>query len=196
MTVLENPRLHRFSKRDAPSIITDIEKPFDKNDLIISRTDKRGTIIQCNAIFAKMSGWTEDEIMGSNHNLIRHPDMPQLAYKLVWDIIKDKGEFFGYVKNLRKDGGYYWVFAYIVGEWDDNGNFINFTSYRRYAPRLAVKTMELIYKLLLAVEKRSGMEASERALNKYLASVGFALYDQFIVDLQLRANASMAETGE
>ena len=183
----------RFTKRDANRSLIDIETPFDRNDLIISRTDKRGTIIQCNDIFAKMSGWTEEELMGSNHNLIRHPDMPQIAFKLAWDIIRDKKEFFGYVKNLRKDGGYYWVFAYITANWDENGEITSYTSYRRYAPRLAVKTMEPIYRQLLEVERLGGMEASEQALNAYLADNGFALYDQFIVDLQLRANESMRD---
>lgn len=181
----------RLSKRHAPQFTTEIETPFDKQDLITSKTDKRGTIISCNDIFAKMSGWKEEELLGSNHNLIRHPDMPQIAYRLAWNTIKNKKEFFGYVKNLRKDGGYYWVFAYITGNWDDDGEIHSYTSYRRYAPRFAIETMAPIYKLLLDLEKQGGMEASEKALNKYLEKKGFAFYDQFIVDLQLRANATL-----
>jgi len=188
-TILEPSK--RLNKRNATRHTTDVETPFDRNDLIVSKTDKRGTIISCNDIFAKMSGWSEEELMGSNHNLIRHPDMPQIAFQLCWDIIRDKREFFGYVKNLRKDGGYYWVFAYITGNWDGDGEITSYTSYRRYAPRLAVKTMAPIYKLLLEAEKKGGMEASEKAMNDYLASIGFGSYDNFIVDLQLKANASL-----
>lgn len=189
MTKTLEPK-QRFSKRHASQFTTEIETTFDKHNLIISKTDKRGTIISCNDIFAKMSGWTEEELMGSNHNLIRHPDMPQIAYKLAWDILREKKEFFGYVKNLRKDGGYYWVFAYITGNWDDDGPIHSYTSYRRYAPRLAVETMVPIYKVLLEAEKTGGMELSKRLLNRYLERKGFALYDQFIVDLQIRANQS------
>ena len=187
--ILESTR--RLTKRDAPQFTTDIETSFDRNDLIVSRSDKRGTIIYCNDIFAKMSGWTEEELMGSNHNLIRHPDMPKIAFKLAWDIIKAKKEFFGYVKNLRKDGGFYWVFAYIIGDWDEDGNFTSFTSYRRYAPRFAVKTVTPLYKILLDAEKKGGMEASEKVFNAYLASKGYSQYDKFIVDLQLKANATL-----
>ncbi len=101
MTLILEPK-RRLSKRDAPQFTTHIETSFDKNELIVSKTDKRGTIISCNDIFAKMSGWSEEELMGSNHNLIRHPDMPQIVYKLAWDTIKAKKEFFGYIKNYAK----------------------------------------------------------------------------------------------
>ncbi len=181
----------RFSKADSPQFITDKEMSFDKNDLIISRTDTRGTITHCNNIFAKMSGWTQEELLGSNHNLIRHPQMPKAAYQLVWDSIKAKNEFYGYVKNLRKDGGFYWVFAYITADLDENGEIAGYTSYRRYAPKLAIETMEEIYKLLLEAEEQGDINTSTALLGSYLAKKGFASYDQFIVDLQLKANATM-----
>lgn len=181
----------RFTKADSAYTTINEEKFFEPNDLIISRTDIRGTITHCNDIFAKMSGWTKEELLGSNHNLIRHPEMPQVAYKLVWDLIKSKNEFYGYVKNLRKNGGFYWVFAYITADLDDNGEVAGYTSYRRFAPKVAVQTMEPIYKLLMEAEAKGGMEASENLLFQYLEKVGFASYDQFIVDLQVKANASM-----
>ncbi len=181
----------RFTKRDAPSVITNEETRFELNDLIVSRTDKRGTIVQCNDIFAKISGWSEEELMGSNHNMIRHPDMPQIAFQLAWDNIRDKKEFFGYVKNLRKDGGYYWVFAYITADWDDDGQITGYTSYRRYAPKLAVNTMIPIYKILLEAEKKGGMELSKAVLEKHLQDNNFASYDLFMVELQMKANATL-----
>jgi len=181
----------RFTKADAPEVLLDEEKQFEPNELIISRTDVRGTITYCNDIFAKMSGWRKEELLGSNHNLIRHPDMPRIAYQLAWDIIKDKKEFYGYVKNLRKNGGFYWVFAYITADVDEEGEIVGYTSYRRFAPKVAVQAMEPIYKLLLKAELQSGMEASQALLEQYLKKKGFASYDQFIVDLQVRANASM-----
>jgi PAS domain S-box-containing protein len=187
----DNTLARRFTKADSPQYITSDEMSFDPNDLIISRTDTRGTITYCNNIFAKMSGWTQEELLGSNHNLIRHPDMPKAAYQLVWDSIKAKNEFYGYVKNLRKDGGYYWVFAYITADLDDEGKVAGYTSYRRYAPKLAVETMRPIYKLLIDLEEQGGINASTEFLGKYLAKQGFSSYDQFIVDLQIKANATM-----
>jgi PAS domain S-box-containing protein len=181
----------RFTKRDVSTVITNEETRFEPNDLIVSRTDKRGTIVQCNDIFAKMSGWSEEELMGSNHNMIRHPDMPQIAFQLAWDNIRDKKEFFGYVKNLRKDGGYYWVFAYITADWDDDGQITGYTSYRRYAPKLAVNAMIPIYKILLEAEKKGGMELSKAVLEKHLQDNNFASYDLFMVELQMKANATL-----
>ena len=181
----------RFTKADSPQHITDHMMEFERNDLIISRTDSRGTITYCNKIFTKMSGWTQEELLGSNHNLIRHPDMPKAAYQLAWDNIKAKNEFYGYVKNLRKDGGYYWVFAYITADLDENGKIVGYTSYRRHAPKLAIDTMKPIYKLLMDAEKQGGIEASVELLGKFLEKNGFSSYDQFIVDLQIKANASL-----
>jgi len=187
----DNALAKRFTKADSPKHITDEEMKFEPNDLIISRTDIRGTITYCNKIFEKMSGWTQEELLGSNHNLIRHPDMPKAAYQLVWDSIKAKNEFYGYVKNLRKDGGYYWVFTYITADLDENNEIAGYTSYRRYAPKLAVDIMEPIYKLLLIAEAEGGIKASTEVLGKFLEKHGFSSYDQFIVDLQIKANATL-----
>ncbi len=181
----------RLTKADSPQYITDEEMKFDRNELIISRTDIRGTITYCNSIFAKMSGWTQEELLGSNHNLIRHPDMPKAAYQLVWDSIKANNEFYGYVKNLRKNGGYYWVFAYITADLNDDGEIAGYTSYRRYAPKLAIDTMKPIYKLLRDAEERGSIESSVELLGDFLNKHGFSSYDQFIVDLQIKANATL-----
>ena len=181
---------HRFSKADASENLIDHEKAWDPNKLIISQTDLRGTITYCNDIFSEMSGWSREELLGSNHNLIRHPDMPQVAFKLAWDLLKAGREFYGYVKNLRKDGSFYWVFAYITPDIDEKGEVYGYTSYRRYAPKLAVDAMTPVYKLLIKAEKEGGMEASEALLNGYLSDNGFTSYGSFIVDLQIKANAS------
>ena len=84
----DNILARRFTKADSPQHITDEETAFERNDLIISRTDIRGTITHCNKIFEKMSGWTQEELLGSNHNLIRHPDMPKAAFKDLWETVK------------------------------------------------------------------------------------------------------------
>ncbi len=82
-----------LSKLDAPTSITNNEKILNDNDFIVSKTDVKGKIIYCNEIFTEMSGYNASELMGANHNLIRHPDMPRIAFKLAWDLIKDKKEF-------------------------------------------------------------------------------------------------------
>lgn len=75
-----------LSKLDAPKTVTNKEKVISQDDFIASKTDTKGKIIYCNEIFADMAGYPISDIIGANHNLIRHPDMPKLAYKYLWDL--------------------------------------------------------------------------------------------------------------
>ena len=91
-----------LSKADAPKNYKNNEKRLDDNDFIVSKTDLKGKIIYCNQIFAKMAGYPASDMIGSNHNVIRHPDMPRAAFKLAWDLIQSGQEFFGFVKISEK----------------------------------------------------------------------------------------------
>ena len=158
----------RLSKLDAPKKIINNEKIMDENDFIVSKTDTKGFITYCNRIFVDMAGWSRDELIGANHNIIRHPDMPRIAFKILWDLISQKKEFFGFVKNLRKDGGYYWVLAYITADVDLNGNIIGYSSFRKRPSRIAIEEITPIYKQLVDAEKDGGMDASYRLLKELL----------------------------
>ncbi len=172
-----------LSKKDAPKNITQHEKVLDANDFILSKTDLKGKITYCNRIFAEMAGYSKAELIGANHNLIRHPDMPAVAFKRAWDLIQNGKEFFGYVKNLCKDGSYYWVFAYITPDYDDNGRIIGYTSIRRKPAYGAIETIIPIYKRLLEAERQSGMSASQKLLNTFLDEQN-SIYDAFVIGLQ------------
>jgi len=178
----------RLSKRDATKHITNEEKVMSENDFIVSKTDTKGFITYCNEIFVDMAGWEAEELLGANHNIIRHPDMPKIAFKVVWDTIQAKKEFFGFVKNLRKNGGFYWVFAYITADLDLNGNIIGYSSFRRQPPVSAIKTIEPIYKLLLDAENRGGMEASGKLLNEFLNDHNIS-YNELVIKLQQEIKA-------
>jgi len=97
-----------------------IETIVPKDELIISRTDLKGVITYANDTFAQISGYALDELIGQPHNIVRHPDMPSLVFKQMWEDIKNNGKWSGFVKNLRKDTGYYWVFAQISGVYKDD----------------------------------------------------------------------------
>ena len=99
--------------------------------------------------FIDMAGYEEAVLLGKNHNIIRHPDMPKVAFKLCWDLISSGKEFFGFVKNMSKDGGHYWVFANITPDYDSSGKIIGYTSVRRKPPQSAINAIEPIYKLLM-----------------------------------------------
>ncbi|MEA3522431.1 MAG: PAS domain-containing protein [Campylobacterota bacterium] len=172
-----------LSKSDAPKAITQNERKLGEDDFIISKTDTKGKIIYCNEIFAKMAGYPPADLIGANHNLIRHPDMPRIAFKHAWDLIQNKKEFFGFVKNLSKDGSYYWVFATITADLDNFGKIISYTSVRRKPPQSAIDTIKPIYKLLIDAEKNGGINASEKLLHSYLAENNVG-YDEFVINLQ------------
>lgn len=172
-----------LNKRDAPTRITSVEKTLGVDDFIVSKTDTKGMITYCNRIFLDMAGYTKEELIGANHNLIRHPDMPQVAFKLAWDLIKKGGEFFGFVKNLRKDGGYYWVFAYITADHDERGNIIGYTSVRIKPPTQALDAIIPVYKQLVDAERSGGMEASGRALEAFLKENNTS-YEALVTSLQ------------
>ncbi len=159
------------------------EKELDKNDFIVSKTDLKGRIIYCNKIFIELAGYDEKELLGSPHSIVRHPDMPKIVFKLLWERVQNKKEIFAYVKNLSKDGGYYWVFANVTATLDENGNIRDYHSVRRKPSQKAMQVIPSLYKELLEIEKRGGMEASYKRLNEILDRKGLN-YDQFVLSLQ------------
>lgn len=96
------------------------ETEVPEGELIVSRTDLNGIITYANKTFLEISGYTEEELVGHKHNIVRHPDMPSSIFENLWDTIKEEKKWNGNVKNLRKDGGYYWVNATISGVYKDD----------------------------------------------------------------------------
>jgi len=162
---------------------TKVETKMAENDFIVSKTDAKGIITYCNEIFMTMAGYEEKELIGKNHNIIRHPDVPQVAFKLAWDLISSGKEFFGFVKNLKKDGGYYWVFANITADYDEKGNVLGYTSVRRKPQQSGIDTITPIYKKMIELEQRGGMEASGKFLFDFLDS-NDVTYDELVISLQ------------
>ena len=103
----------------------DQEVEWDKNLTIMSKTDLFGTIEYANDIFTKVCGYEDYELMGQPHSIIRHPDMPKVVFKVLWENIKAGNQFHGIVKNLAKSGKYYWVITNFEYLRDDNGNKIH-----------------------------------------------------------------------
>lgn len=108
---------------------TFIETQVPKEKLIISRTNLSGIITYANEIFAEISGYSIEELVGQPHNIVRHPDMPKSVFENLWATIKKEEIWKGYVKNLRSDGGYYWVYAEVSGVYRD-GKLIEYKSLR------------------------------------------------------------------
>ncbi len=106
-----------------------IETEVPENELIISRTDLKGVITYVNETFADISGYESDELIGKPHNVVRHPDMPKSAFADVWKTIEEGKVWSGYIKNMRKDRGYYWVHAEVSGVYKE-GKLIEYKSLR------------------------------------------------------------------
>lgn len=142
-----------YDKTSVQREIIDKEVPFPEGKLIVSRTDVEGIITHCNQAFIEMSGFNEDELIGQPHYLLRHPDMPAAAFGDLWKTINTKTKWNGYVKNLRKDGTYYWVYAVVVPNIR-NGELVGFASVRRKPSRTKVNECIDLYKTMLAEEKQ------------------------------------------
>ncbi len=97
-----------------------IETEVPQGELIISRTNLKGEITYANEVFAQISGYSVDELIGKSHNIVRHPDMPKAVFKQIWQTIKEYNKWTGAIKNMRKDGGFYWVKAEISGVFKDH----------------------------------------------------------------------------
>jgi aerotaxis receptor len=131
---------------------TALEVPFPQGRLIVSRTDLDGFITHANDAFVEMSGYARDELMGAPHHILRHPDMPKLAFKGLWDDVAAGKKWHGYVKNLRKDGSYYWVYATAVPNIR-NGAIVGYTSVRRKPSRTRINELIPVYQQWLAQER-------------------------------------------
>ncbi|PIE40743.1 MAG: diguanylate cyclase [Gammaproteobacteria bacterium] len=128
-------------------LVTDVETEFPEGCLIVSRTDVNGIITHVNESFVIMSGFTEEELIGQPHCILRHPDMPPAAFADLWDTLKRGEKWYGYVKNLRKDGGYYWVYATAIPNVR-RGEVVGYTSVRRQPSKKKIAECEKLYPTL------------------------------------------------
>ena len=130
-------------------LVVDEEVPYPEGRLIVSRTDTTGIITHVNQSFVEMSGFTTEELIGAPQSILRHPFMPAAAFKDLWDTVNAGKKWQGYVKNLRKDGRYYWVFATVVANVR-NGETVGYTSVRRKPSRAKVDECIKLYPTMSA----------------------------------------------
>lgn len=128
-------------------LVTDIESPYPDGRLIVSRTDPAGIITHVNQSFVDMSGYSNEELIGAPHYILRHPDMPPAAFRDLWETLRRGEKWQGYVKNLRKDGGFYWVKATVIPNIR-NAQVIGYTSVRRKPSRQKVAECMKLYPTL------------------------------------------------
>ncbi len=166
---------------------TDREIVMREDDFIVSKTDLKGRITYGNRIFIEFSGFDERELIGVQHNVVRHPDMPRGVFKLLWGHIQDSKEIFAYVKNMCADGSYYWVLANVTPSVDPSGNVLGYYSVRRKPNPHAIPIVTQLYRDMLAEERRAGardaIDASQRVLQQFLNDKGQS-YEELVLSLQ------------
>ena len=163
--------------------ILDEEIKWDKTQIISSKTDSSGTILYMNDAFETVSEYNKIELIGEPHSIIRHPDMPKVIFKVLWENLKNENNFHAIVKNLTRTGRYYWVITDFTIDKDEKGNVIGYTGRRKAVPESVIEKIAPLYKTLLNIEKVKGEKASELYFNAYLKEEIGKGYDEFVVDL-------------
>jgi PAS domain S-box-containing protein len=149
---------------------------FDADDIIVSKTDLKGRITYANKVFCQVAGYSEAELIGQPHSIIRHPEMPRSVFKLLWDTIEARREIFAFVKNMSSIGDHYWVFTHVTPSFDAGGQLIGYHSNRRVPDRAMLETAIIpLYAEVLKIERshvngKEALAAGYRALTDFVAS--------------------------
>jgi len=163
-----------------------LEVVLPEDSFISSKTNSKGIITYVNSLFIKISGYKESELLGHQHNIIRHPDMPCVIFKLLWETIGNNREFNGYVKNLTKDGSYYWVFVNVAPSFSSDNELIGYYSIRRKPDPEKLNYIQNLYADLLDIEQQS---STNEAIDNSLYKLNTVLngrekgYDEFILTI-------------
>ncbi len=179
----------------------DAPRDFRINEMFFSTTDSRGVIRSGNDVFVRVSGYAHDQLVGSAHNIIRHPAMPRAVFRLVWDYLKSERPVAGFIKNLAVDGRHYWVVAFLM---PITGGYLSI----RFKPSSELlPVVEQLYREMVQRETESAaarldakaaMEASENWLLEALRARGFESYDAFMRGLlhdELKSRDAALATG-
>ena len=163
---------------------TGVERTFGQDEIIVSKTDDKGRITYANSVFLRVAQYEEREVLGEPHSVIRHPDMPRIVFKLLWDTIQSGREIFAYVNNLASDGAHYWVLAHVTPSRTAAGASAGYHSNRRSPGRGAVRDVDALYGRLVAEERRharpaDAMAASGALLEAELAALS-TTYDELV----------------
>jgi PAS domain S-box-containing protein len=152
---------------------TGAQRTFSHDEILVTKTNSDDVIVYANDAFVEVSGYTEDEILGGTHEIVRHPDMPRGLSKHLTAMLKDGREMFVYIPQLAKDGTTYWVLAHVTPSRDAAGRVVGEHSHDRAPDPASVAEASAIYSRLMAEERRhadpeAGKAASIRMFTEFL----------------------------
>lgn len=162
----------------------DIEYKVGSKKELLSETDIRGVITYANENFVALSGYSESELVGSPHSILRHIDMPRTVFKLLWNALNAGQPYKAIVQNKRRDGKYYWVYSEYQPLFDKSKNIRGFRSKRYAVPKKAVSNIQHLYKELLSIETEKSQQDAEYFLEAKLHDHGFEDYAAYVEDLK------------
>jgi PAS domain S-box-containing protein len=164
--------------------LTGVERVLEDDDIIVSKTDPQGRIVYANDTFLRVSGYTEAELLGAPHSVLRHPAMPRSVFALLWQRLEAGKEIYAVVLNRSKNGDHYWVHAHVTPSLSPSGVLRGHHSFRRKCPLSTVAAAERLYAEVLAVESREATKAGQvrAGIEAMLASFGDLgpSYDRFL----------------
>lgn len=161
---------------------------FERDHFIVSKTDLKGRITYVNRAFCAVAAYSEAELLGAPHSIVRHPDMPRAIFKLLWDRLAEGHEVFAYVKNMTRNGDFYWVFAHVTPSHNGARQMVGFHSNRRVPNRrVLTETITPLYAALKRVEDshanaKQGLAASYGQLNEIVLGKASS-YDELVFSL-------------
>lgn len=167
---------------------TGVERILGEKEIIVSKTDPTGKITYANKQFLEISGYTESEVLGVQHNVIRHPDMPRAIFQFLWDRLKAGQEVFAFVINLCKEGDHYWVLAHVTPSVGEDSQVFGYHSNRRSIDLTLIKsTIAPLYAKLCKIEAeatspKQGLSDSMAALENFIEEKG-GNYDRWLFSL-------------
>jgi len=167
---------------DTSSIITPLNREIKLNakDIIISRTDTQGNILFYNKIFAKVSGYSRDELLYAPHSILRHPDMPKAIFYLLWQQLLAGIPTKAIIKNISKEGDHYWLTLNLTPLRDNSYKIVSFTAQGSQASQFAIDKVAPLYAKILEEEKQHDMHHSIRFLSDYLIEQNIASYNDYV----------------
>ncbi|MFC6673663.1 PAS domain-containing protein [Marinobacterium aestuariivivens] len=143
--------------------VTGVERKYDIDQRLISTTDLSGRILYANQAFVDIAGYSQDELVGEHHNIVRHPDMPKAAFADLWEHLKADRPWMGMVKNRCKNGDHYWVQAYVMPLYDEQGRKTGYQSVRTRPSDEQIRRAETVYGRLNAGKARVPARSSRLA---------------------------------
>jgi PAS domain S-box-containing protein len=143
------------------SPLSGVERILDDDAIVVSKTDPQGRIVYANDTFLEVAGYTEAELLGAPHSILRHPAMPRSVFAFLWQRLEQGREVYALVLNRSKNGDHYWVHAHVTPSLGRGGALRGYHSFRRKPPRSSVEEAERLYRDLLAIESRGITKAEQ-----------------------------------